>query len=107
MESLCEDDGPSTADMVRLVLIVGMGTTVCLLGILLNTMLLLSFSRLQFRNSNLLYLFLLAVFDIFVELCFMAKSPMRSKAFAVWKTHEDKTDVSLNGRNIINKLLNS
>ncbi|VDL87757.1 unnamed protein product [Nippostrongylus brasiliensis] len=73
-------------------------------------MLLLSFSRLQFRNSNLLYLFLLAVFDIFVELCFMsleAKSPMRSKAFAVWKTHEDKTDVSLNGRNIINKLLNS
>ncbi|KIH62905.1 hypothetical protein ANCDUO_06804 [Ancylostoma duodenale] len=40
-------------------------------GIVLNTLLLLSFSRLQFRNTNLLYLFLLAVFDIFVELSFM------------------------------------
>uniref|UniRef100_A0A7I5EAX1 G_PROTEIN_RECEP_F1_2 domain-containing protein n=1 Tax=Haemonchus contortus TaxID=6289 RepID=A0A7I5EAX1_HAECO len=70
-EEMCEDDEPSSTDLIRLVLIVGMGTTVCIIGILLNTMLLVSFWRLQFRNSNLLYLFLLAVFDIFVELCFM------------------------------------
>ncbi|EYC24483.1 hypothetical protein Y032_0013g1929 [Ancylostoma ceylanicum] len=70
----CEEN-LAAPDIIRIVLIVGMGTTVCLLGIVLNTLLLLSFSRLQFRNTNLLYLFLLAVFDIFVELSFMLMFP--------------------------------
>lgn len=41
------------------------------IGIVLNTLLLMSFSRLEYRSTNLLYLFLLAFFDIFVEICFM------------------------------------
>lgn len=69
---MCEDDGHLTVDAVRLVLIIGMGTTVCIIGIVLNTLLLMSFSRLEYRSTNLLYLFLLAFFDIFVEICFMA-----------------------------------
>ncbi|VDP05922.1 unnamed protein product [Heligmosomoides polygyrus] len=68
---VCEDDGHLTVDAVRLVLIIGMGTTVCIIGIVLNTLLLMSFSRLEYRSTNLLYLFLLAFFDIFVEICFM------------------------------------
>uniref|UniRef100_A0A0K0DPP6 G_PROTEIN_RECEP_F1_2 domain-containing protein n=1 Tax=Angiostrongylus cantonensis TaxID=6313 RepID=A0A0K0DPP6_ANGCA len=74
-DPMCEDDSESSTDVIRLVLIVGMGTTVAVIGVLLNSMLLLSFSRIRFRNSNMLYFFLLAVFDIFVELCFMLIFP--------------------------------
>uniref|UniRef100_A0A1I7WN22 G_PROTEIN_RECEP_F1_2 domain-containing protein n=1 Tax=Heterorhabditis bacteriophora TaxID=37862 RepID=A0A1I7WN22_HETBA len=70
----CEEDSPSS-DVVRLVLIVGMGTTVCLVGIFLNTFLLLSFFRLPSLHSDILYLFLLAAFDIMVEICFMLIFP--------------------------------
>ncbi|VDO23526.1 unnamed protein product [Haemonchus placei] len=32
VEEICEDDEPSSTDLIRLVLIVGMGTTVCIIG---------------------------------------------------------------------------
>ena len=66
----CAEDPPQ-ADAFRMILIVGIGTVVCSIGIVLNSFLLLSFRRLDVFRSNLLYLFLLACLDILVELCFM------------------------------------
>uniref|UniRef100_A0A8R1DS71 G_PROTEIN_RECEP_F1_2 domain-containing protein n=1 Tax=Caenorhabditis japonica TaxID=281687 RepID=A0A8R1DS71_CAEJA len=70
----CAEDPPS-ADAFRMVLIVGIGTAVCTIGIVLNTFLLLSLRHLDIFRSNLLYLFLLASLDILVELCFMLIFP--------------------------------
>ncbi|CAI2351284.1 unnamed protein product [Caenorhabditis sp. 36 PRJEB53466] len=70
----CAEDPPS-ADAFRMILIVGIGTAVCTIGIVLNTFLLLSLRRLDICRSNLLYLFLLACLDILVELCFMLIFP--------------------------------
>ncbi|CAI4224440.1 unnamed protein product [Auanema sp. JU1783] len=58
-------------DDLRMILIVILGSSVSLLGVVLNTFLLLSFSRLPVFHSNLLYLFLLAICDILVEICFV------------------------------------
>ncbi|CAI5449356.1 unnamed protein product [Caenorhabditis angaria] len=70
----CEEESPQ-ADAFRMILIVGVGTAVCIIGIFLNAFLLLSLRKLPFLNSNLLYLFLLACLDILVELCFMLIFP--------------------------------
>ncbi|KAF1758234.1 hypothetical protein GCK72_014692 [Caenorhabditis remanei] len=70
----CAEDPPQ-ADAFRMILIVGIGTVVCSIGIVLNSFLLLSFRRLDVFRSNLLYLFLLACLDILVELCFMLIFP--------------------------------
>ncbi|EGT51093.1 hypothetical protein CAEBREN_32501 [Caenorhabditis brenneri] len=70
----CAEDPPQ-ADAFRMILIVGIGTVVCTIGIVLNSFLLLSFRRLDVFRSNLLYLFLLACLDILVELCFMLIFP--------------------------------
>ncbi|CAJ0579830.1 unnamed protein product, partial [Mesorhabditis spiculigera] len=61
----------STTDTVRMVLNFGVGSVIGITGICLNTILLLLFSRLSFRNTNYLYLYILAFFDIVVESCFI------------------------------------
>ncbi|GMS95839.1 hypothetical protein PENTCL1PPCAC_18014, partial [Pristionchus entomophagus] len=61
----------TTADIAKIVLIMGIGGVLCTIGIILNTSLLFVFSRLRIRNTNLIYLVILACFDIGVEICFI------------------------------------
>ncbi|KAF8375743.1 hypothetical protein PRIPAC_82172 [Pristionchus pacificus] len=58
-------------DIAKLVMIMGIGGIICTIGIILNTSLLFVFSRLRIRNTNLIYLAVLACFDIGVEICFI------------------------------------
>ncbi|GMT24037.1 hypothetical protein PFISCL1PPCAC_15334, partial [Pristionchus fissidentatus] len=58
-------------DLSKLVMIMGMGGVICTIGIFFNICLLFVFSRLRIRNTNLIYLVVLACFDIGVEICFI------------------------------------
>ncbi|CAJ0929040.1 unnamed protein product, partial [Mesorhabditis belari] len=76
--SLQTDDGEtchlevfSTTDAIRMLLNSGLGSVICFTGITFNMILLVMFSRLSFHNTNYLYLYILAFFDIIVEVCFI------------------------------------
>ncbi|PAV71621.1 hypothetical protein WR25_22181 [Diploscapter pachys] len=83
----CDDLATGNPDVVRILLVIILGGGACLIGIALNSFLVLSFSRLSFVYSNMLYLFLLACFDILVEICFMLIFPLS----LIWEYYRIET----------------
>ncbi|PAV63815.1 hypothetical protein WR25_03229 isoform A [Diploscapter pachys] len=83
----CDDLATGNPDAVRILLVIILGGGACLIGIALNSFLVLSFSRLSFVYSNMLYLFLLACFDILVEICFMLIFPLS----LIWEYYRIET----------------
>ncbi|VDK17764.1 unnamed protein product [Anisakis simplex] len=68
----CYEDA-SLADGGRVFFVAGIGTVLCSVGVLFNTILLIVFSRMSSTRSHLIYLMCLCCYDILVEISYMVR----------------------------------
>uniref|UniRef100_A0A9J2Q5N9 G-protein coupled receptors family 1 profile domain-containing protein n=1 Tax=Ascaris lumbricoides TaxID=6252 RepID=A0A9J2Q5N9_ASCLU len=66
----CYED-PAIADGMRVFLVAGVGSVLCSLGVIFNSVLLIVFSKMPCTRNHLLYMVCLCLFDILVEISYM------------------------------------